>query len=119
MRFFSSSERPTKASTQSFVLPLLFVASTTAVLSILLLAFKADAAITYHKSTGNGLSTRVSFLIPDRQNGGLHLAMYPEWLRRSTADPALGGAGISMASAIGIGLLCIFVRHRTKPISVS
>ena len=108
-----------KPSSRRFVLALSAVVSVTALFSILVLAFKTDAAVTYRNATDNGAVETISSLRPDGENGGLILALYPQYLDRETVDPTVGGAGVSLALALSIGLLCVFVRRRAKALLVS
>ncbi|KAK8003965.1 hypothetical protein PG989_003684 [Apiospora arundinis] len=86
----------------------------TTLLSILALAFATDASVSYRNFTDQGAVATFSALRPDTQNGGLQIALYPLYLDLGPIDLRLAGAGLSLALALSIGLLCVFVRRRVK-----
>lgn len=108
-----------RVSPRRFYQALQVVVLLTILFSILVLAFKADASVTYKNATDNGLVISVSSLRPDGENGGLPLAQYPQRLDRGIPILTITGAAMSLALAASIGLLCLFVRGRAKALLVS
>ncbi|KAK8104623.1 uncharacterized protein PG998_011656 [Apiospora kogelbergensis] len=86
----------------------------TTLLSILTLAFATDASASYRNFTDRGTVTTFSALRPDAQNGGLEIALYPLYLDLGPVDLRVAGASLSLALALSIGLLCVFVHRRSK-----
>ncbi|KAI1857378.1 uncharacterized protein JN550_013258 [Neoarthrinium moseri] len=86
----------------------------TALFSILALSFKTTASTSYIKATDRGFRTTVVFLRPDALNGGLSIALYPQHLDLGPIQLTLAGDGLSLASALSIGLLCVSVCRRAK-----
>lgn len=104
---------------RGFMLPISIAAALALLLSVLVLAFKADASSTFLGITQNGLSYTVSYIPPGGENGNMRISWYPQRLNdRGTVSYVLGAAGVSLVTALGVGLLCLFVHRRSKALLV-
>lgn len=106
-------------SSPKFILALSVTVASSMLSSILVLAFKSKSLASYRASTANGLVIPIFRVGPEEKNNDLTLALYPLHLVHGTAGPMLAGAGISLGLASSVGVLTLFVCHRTKALLVS
>nr|POE51818.1 hypothetical protein CFP56_26025 [Quercus suber] len=117
---FRSSSQSLWLSPRKFIHTLLAVSSLTAIVSTLALAFKADASSSYHDSRGGGAFYGPDVTLrPDIENGGFQLWMYPAFLKHGSIKPTLAGFSISLALALSVIGMCVFVYRGGKALLLS
>ena len=113
------TESKSKQASRRFVVTLSVVLSATALFAVLVLAFKADASVTYRNETANGEFIPTLSLRPTRESNATSLGQYPLSMSYGAVGLTVAGASISLALALSVGIMCILACHRGKALLVS